>query len=142
MEFTLTFFVVYVICASKAETASSTTPPRSSSTSYSNYSSTSQYSHATPTPPIIGVTSNKPNPVIVGAAYAGCLIAWTGSLNPARALGSAFVSKQDYRWNMHWVFWVGPLLGAITGAFAFEYVFNPFRRRGNLSPFSSLTNPR
>ena len=33
------------------------------------------------------------NPVIVGVAYAACLIAWKGSLNPARALGSAFVSQ-------------------------------------------------
>ena len=145
MEFTLTFLIIYVICALKADAASKpqrTNTAHSGATSSYSYS-TSYYSNAASTP-LIGVTSNRPNPALVGVAYAGCLISWsTGSFNPARALGAAFVSTEDdYRWKQHWVFWVGPLLGAIAGAFAFEYIFNPFRRRGNLSPFSSTANPR
>jgi len=139
MEFTLTFMVVYVICAAKADAASNA--PSKPPVVQSNYGSSAYYNSAN-APPMIGVTSNKPNPIIVGAAYAGCLISWLGSLNPARALGSAFVSDLEYRFKMHWIFWVGPFLGAITGAFAFEYIFNPFRRRGGFSPFASATNPR
>ena len=144
MEFTLTFMVVYVICASKADAATNAAgkpiPPAPANYG-SSYGSTAYY-NSTQVPPMIGVTSNKPNPIIVGVAYAGCLISWLGSLNPARALGSAFVSTLDYRFKQHWIFWVGPFLGAIAGAFAFEYIFNPFRRRGGFSPFTSTTNPR
>lgn len=68
---------------------------------------------------------------IVGVAYAACLICWKGSLNPARALGSAFVNKGPNRFVQHWIFWVGPILGAITAAFAFEYIFSPRRRALN-----------
>ena len=146
MEFTLTFMIVYVICASKAETAA--TQVNKPNHQASNLGSTSSYYNSTHGTdwriPLIGVTSNKPNPVIVGAAYAGCLIAWLGSLNPARALGSAFVHPSDVenRFKQHWIFWVGPFLGAATGAFAFEFIFNPFRRKGGFSPFTSSTNPR
>ena len=146
MEFTLTFMIVYVICASKADAAANpTNKPNLPATS--SYSTSSYYNTTHGTDwrvPLIGVTSNKPNPIIVGVAYAGCLIAWRGSLNPARALGSAFVhpSDVDYRFKQHWIFWVGPFLGALTGAFAFEYIFNPFRRRGGFSPFGAQNNPR
>jgi len=145
MEFTLTFMVVYVICAAKADAASNVAV-KPSSAATSSYGSTSYgssaYYNSTQPSPLIGVTTNKPNPIIVGVAYAGCLISWLGSLNPARALGSAFVSTLEYRFKQHWIFWVGPFLGAVAGAFAFEYIFNPFRRRGGLSPFTSSTNPR
>lgn len=70
----------------------------------------------------------RPDITMVAAVYASCLLAWKGSLNPARALGAAFVSKDDDRFSQHWMFWVGPILGAITGAFAHEYVFNQRRR--------------
>ena len=39
------------------------------------------------------------------------------------------------RFKQHWVFWVGPILGGITGAIAYEFVFNPRRRT-----FASYTN--
>ena len=145
MEFTLTFMIVYVICASKADAASN--PVNKPTLPGSNFGSSSYYNSTHGTDwriPLIGVTSNKPNPIIVGAAYAGCLIAWMGSLNPARALGSAFVHPSDveHRFKQHWIFWVGPFLGAATGAFAFEYIFNPFRRRAGFSPFTGSNNPR
>jgi hypothetical protein len=38
------------------------------------------------------------------------------------------IHKMDSRFDQHWVYWVGPLLGAITGAFAYEYIFNPRRK--------------
>ena len=71
--------------------------------------------------------SARPDPLIIGVAYGACLLAYRGCLNPARALGAAFVFKEDNpqsdTFNQHWVFWVGPLLGGVTGGFAFEYIF-------------------
>ena len=39
------------------------------------------------------------------------------------------------RFHKHWLFWVGPFLGGIIGAFSYEFVFNPRRRT-----FASYTN--
>jgi len=113
MEFVLTFLVVYTYCASRSETRSP----------IMNYANTNTYGA-----PCANLPGVKPDPVVIGLAYAGCMVAWKGSLNPARALGSAFVSKNANRFDQHWVYWVGPLLGAITGAFAYEYIFNPRRK--------------
>lgn len=30
-------------------------------------------------------------------------------MNPARSLGPAIIAKQ---WKNHWIYWIGPLLGA------------------------------
>ncbi|XP_046565042.1 aquaporin-4-like [Haliotis rubra] len=44
---------------------------------------------------------------------------YTGaSLNPARSLGPAIVCNE---WRDHWVYWVGPILGALLGGITFEY---------------------
>ena len=57
----------------------------------------------------------------IGLAYLAALAAYRGSLNPARALGPAFVADA---WEYHWVFWVGPILGAACGAFCYTFIFN------------------
>ena len=57
----------------------------------------------------------------IGLAYLTSLTAYRGSLNPARALGPAFVADG---WAYHWVFWAGPILGACCGAFCFTFIFN------------------
>uniref|UniRef100_A0A6G1SP95 Neurogenic protein big brain n=1 Tax=Aceria tosichella TaxID=561515 RepID=A0A6G1SP95_9ACAR len=65
---------------------------------------------------------------IIGVAYA--MTSLTGipasgaSLNPARSFGPAFFMN---RWDNHWIYWVGPILGAITAGFLFELIFNPTR---------------
>lgn len=51
-------------------------------------------------------------------------------LNPARALGPAFVWD---RWEWHWVQWLGPLGGGAFAGLIYEFIFNPRRqerRRG------------
>ncbi len=48
--------------------------------------------------------------VLVGGPISG------GSMNPARSFGPALVG---WTWTSHWVYWVGPLLGAALGASAY-----------------------
>lgn len=73
-----------------------------------------------------GVTSKKrsdswTSSVSIGMAYMTSLVAYRGSLNPARALGPAFVADA---FAFHWVYWVGPILGAACGGFCYTFIFN------------------
>uniref|UniRef100_UPI00398E6E8C aquaporin-4 n=1 Tax=Pristiophorus japonicus TaxID=55135 RepID=UPI00398E6E8C len=43
-----------------------------------------------------------------------------GSLNPARSLGPAVITGF---WEHHWVYWIGPILGAILGGISYEFFF-------------------
>lgn len=45
-------------------------------------------------------------------------------LNPARSLGPSFVLN---RWDNHWVYWIGPLIGGFISAIIYKYIFNPRR---------------
>lgn len=45
-------------------------------------------------------------------------------LNPARSLGPSFVLN---RWENHWVYWLGPMVGGTISGIIFQYVFNPKR---------------
>ncbi|XP_045108985.1 neurogenic protein big brain-like isoform X3 [Portunus trituberculatus] len=66
--------------------------------------------------------------VVIGFAYMACTLVGlplTGaSMNPARSLGPAFVKN---KWDAHWVYWVAPLVGGMTGGLIYEYIFNPHR---------------
>jgi aquaporin TIP len=42
------------------------------------------------------------------------------SMNPARSFGPALVANQ---WADHWVYWLGPLIGAGIAALVYEFVF-------------------
>jgi aquaporin-4 len=63
--------------------------------------------------------------VAVGvSATLGALLAIpvTGaSMNPARSFGPALVAGV---WNDHWLFWVGPLVGALLAGFVYEFCFS------------------
>jgi MIP family channel proteins len=55
--------------------------------------------------------------VMVGALWAGPL---TGaSMNPARSFGPALLSGT---WDIHWVYWVGPIVGAALGATLYQFI--------------------
>lgn len=53
----------------------------------------------------------------VGLAAMGWGPVANASMNPARSLGPAIAGGE---WTAHWVFWVGPIAGAILGALAYE----------------------
>ncbi|XP_065156317.1 aquaporin AQPAe.a-like isoform X2 [Atheta coriaria] len=42
------------------------------------------------------------------------------SMNPARSLGSAMISNG---WKDHYVFWVGPIAGAVVAALLYRWIF-------------------
>lgn len=45
-------------------------------------------------------------------------------LNPARSLGLAFILN---KWENHWVYFMGPMLGGIISGLTYEYIFNSNR---------------
>ena len=49
-----------------------------------------------------------------------------GAANPARWLGPA-VASMDY--DNAWVYWVGPVIGALLGGFTFEYLLSPSKKK-------------
>jgi glycerol uptake facilitator-like aquaporin len=54
------------------------------------------------------------------------------SMNPARSLGPAVASST---WTDFWLYLVGPLVGAVLGAFAYELI------RGDRPPAAPPTTP-
>lgn len=53
--------------------------------------------------------------VALAATFAGPIAG--ASMNPARSFGPALLSGA---WDAHWVFWLGPVGGALAAAFAFR----------------------
>ncbi|CAB3384013.1 Hypothetical predicted protein [Cloeon dipterum] len=88
------------------------------------------------------VSSGATKAPAVGAAYlAATLTATAPALNPARALGPSFVL---HRWEAHWVFWVGPLLGALLAGALYEFILNPskFNQRNKGSSYADSSSVR
>ena len=55
------------------------------------------------------------------AAAILCIGPLTGaSLNPARSLAPALVAGA---WDVQWVYWIGPIVGAALGALAYQFTF-------------------
>ena len=43
-------------------------------------------------------------------------------MNPARSFGPALISGT---WQDHWIYWLGPLIGACIGAIAYQILRSP-----------------
>ncbi|XP_064257313.1 aquaporin-2-like isoform X4 [Passer domesticus] len=66
--------------------------------------------------------------VAAGALAAGPFSG--GSMNPARSLGPAVVTGV---WDDHWVYWLGPVLGAVLAGLSYEFILAPGASREKLS---------
>lgn len=68
--------------------------------------------------------------LLIGMTYAAdVLIAGPltgGAANPARWLGPA-IASMDF--NSAWVYWVGPIVGALLGGFTFEHLLMPSKKK-------------
>ncbi|KAK2588511.1 hypothetical protein KPH14_001087 [Odynerus spinipes] len=63
---------------------------------------------------------------VLAAAYTAVTLVSSPFVNPARALGPAFVTN---RWENHWVYWVGPISGGAVAALLHEYVLSSKRSK-------------
>uniref|UniRef100_A0A0V0HCP4 Putative aquaporin PIP1-2-like n=1 Tax=Solanum chacoense TaxID=4108 RepID=A0A0V0HCP4_SOLCH len=52
-------------------------------------------------------------------------------INPARSLGAAVIYNNEHAWNDHWIFWVGPFIGAALAALYHQVVIRaiPFKSK-------------
>ena len=57
--------------------------------------------------------------VAIEAIFAGPISG--ASMNPARSFGPALLA---WNWDSHWVYWVGPVLGAGAGALLYRWIKN------------------
>ncbi|XP_077340438.1 aquaporin-2-like isoform X1 [Lithobates pipiens] len=53
---------------------------------------------------------------LLGIHYTGC------SMNPARSFGPAVITGN---FTAHWVFWLGPMFGAVLGSLIYHYILIP-----------------
>ena len=54
--------------------------------------------------------------ILVGGVFDGA------GMNPARAFGPALIG---WRWKHHWIYWVGPFIGAALAALIYEFLVMP-----------------
>jgi aquaporin PIP len=54
-------------------------------------------------------------------------------INPARSFGAAVIYNRSKPWDDHWIYWVGPFLGAALAAAYHQYVLRagPFKSLGS-----------
>ncbi|XP_055656735.1 aquaporin-4 isoform X3 [Falco biarmicus] len=79
-------------------------------------------------------------PSVVGGLGVTAINYTGASMNPARSFGPAVIMG---RWENQWVYWVGPIIGAVLAGALYEYVYCPdveLKRRFK-DVFSKATQP-
>ncbi len=73
----------------------------------------------------VDARAHKLGGLVIGLTLAAAIMAigpLTGaSLNPARTFGPAICGSH---WDMHWVYWAGPVFGASAAAFVYKVVWD------------------
>ncbi|XP_064596672.1 lens fiber major intrinsic protein-like [Liolophura sinensis] len=72
---------------------------------------------------VAGHTSLPTGLIIAGLHLLGIPLTGCG-INPARSLGPAVISGT---WTHHWVYWGGPIGGAILASLSYKYLLSPYR---------------
>ncbi len=67
--------------------------------------------------------------VALGALWGGPISG--ASMNPARSFGPAVVAGA---WSYHWIYWLGPIIGAVFGALTYQIVRLPILQPEQSSP--------
>ncbi|XVE75358.1 hypothetical protein DITRI_Ditri12bG0088100 [Diplodiscus trichospermus] len=60
-------------------------------------------------------------------------------INPARSFGAAVIYNKKKAWDDHWIFWVGPMIGAAAAAFYHQFILRAGAAKA-LGSFRSQTN--
>lgn len=72
---------------------------------------------------VVDERAHKLGGMCIGLIVAVCIVAFgplTGaSMNPARSFGPALYGY----WDMHWVYWLAPIAGAVAAAFTYRVVW-------------------
>lgn len=72
-------------------------------------------------PPKEGGTGSQLAPLYIALAVLGCISAFPNAVfNPARAFGPALLERTL---SKHWVYWLGPIIGAVAAAWVCYFVF-------------------
>ncbi|KAG9130411.1 hypothetical protein Leryth_004411 [Lithospermum erythrorhizon] len=61
-------------------------------------------------------------------------------INPARSFGAAVIYNNDKIWDEHWIFWVGPFVGALAAAAYHQYILRAAAIKALGSFRSNATN--
>ena len=95
---------------------------------------------------IVSVVANRESVgpatgLAIGGAVALCILfggpVSGGSMNPARSFGPALIA---WSWHDHWIYWLGPALGAAAAALVHKFaltVQRPRRSRESGNPSQS-----